>query len=340
MENKLEEFNNSTKKIFNNQNIKNILLINPPDVDHSLFNYDSAKRGRNMNYPPYDLGLISSHLDLLKIQNKILNLNHLVLTDVKNSKSEKNFSLIKIVKNAIEFEIQNFKPKFVLVTCMFSQTHNFLINVIRELRSICSIPIAIGGVYVTGSMSDEKTKPKFLKDMKGVNYIFLNEAEVSLKDFVTYVNNEDINNKLTQVIAICKNKLIECNDRSTPTGEDLNIIPTRKDLDNIWAYMNFHLNFNRLFTENRSSKLNQQYKYVRNIAELIAPNNAFVLYFASFLHHKLKKNVDNILLNQFKKTIKDNVYWKSRCVEFGLNTDHIENQKYPFTNLMKNQIQV
>ena len=53
--------------------------------------------------------------------------------------------------------------------------------------------------------------------MKGVNYIFLNEAEVSLKDFVTYVNNEDINNKLTQVIAINKNKLIEFHDRSTPT---------------------------------------------------------------------------------------------------------------------------
>ena len=48
-----------------------------------------------------------------------------------------------------------------------------------------------------------------------------------------------------------------------------------------------------------------------------------------------------IFFNQFKKTIKDNVYWKSRYVEFGLNTDHIEkNQKYPFANLMKNQIQV
>ena len=41
-----------------------------------------------------------------------------------------------------------------------------------------------------------------------------------------------------------------------------------------------------------------------------------------------------------KKTIKDNVYWESRCVEFGLNTNHIENQKYSFINLMKNQIQV
>ena len=41
------------------------------------------------------------------------------------------------------------------------------------------------------------------------------------------------------------------------------IFQQEKDLDNIWAYMNFHLNFKRLFTENRSSKLNQQYKYVR-----------------------------------------------------------------------------
>ena len=55
MEYKLEEFNNFTKKIFNNKNIKKILLINPPDVDSSLFNFDSAIRGRNMNYPPYGL---------------------------------------------------------------------------------------------------------------------------------------------------------------------------------------------------------------------------------------------------------------------------------------------
>ena len=91
MESKLEEFNNFTKKIFNNKNIKKILLINPPDVDSSLFNFDSAIRGRNMNYPPYGLGLISSHLDLLKIHNKILNLNHIILSDVQKSKSEKKF---------------------------------------------------------------------------------------------------------------------------------------------------------------------------------------------------------------------------------------------------------
>ena len=199
-------------------------------MDSSLFNFDSAIRGRNMNYPPYGLGLISSHLDLLKIHNKILNLNHIILSDVQKSKSEKNFSFNKIIKNAVNLEIENYKPDFVLITCMFSQTHTSLINVIHELRLICDTPIAIGGVHVTGSMSDEKTKTKFLEDIKGVNYIFLNEAEISLKDFVSYVNTEYTKNKLTQVIAINKNKLIEFHDRSTPTGEDLNIIPNHKKM--------------------------------------------------------------------------------------------------------------
>ena len=63
------------KKIFNNKNIKKILLINSAHIIGPVLYLISipAIRGRNMNYPPYGLGLISSHLDLLKIHNKILN---------------------------------------------------------------------------------------------------------------------------------------------------------------------------------------------------------------------------------------------------------------------------
>ena len=43
-----------------------------------LFNFESANRGRNMNYPPYGLGLISSHLELINIQNEVLNKKRIV----------------------------------------------------------------------------------------------------------------------------------------------------------------------------------------------------------------------------------------------------------------------
>ena len=56
---------------------------------------------------------------------------------------------------------------------MFSQTHTSLINVIHELRLICDTPIAIGGVHVTGSMSDEKTKTQVFRGYEGCKlYIF------------------------------------------------------------------------------------------------------------------------------------------------------------------------
>ena len=109
-------------------------------------------------------------------------------------------------------------------------------------------------------------------------------------------------------------------------------VPSKNDLDNIWAYMNFHLNFKRLFKEKRKSKLSQQYKYVRNIADLVAPNNAFAIYFASYLNYKLGNGLDDKLLTQFKKSVSENQYWNLRCKEFGLSDLHIKDQKYPFVN--------
>ena len=42
--------------------VKRVLLLNPPDVDSSLFDYDTAKRGRANNYPSYGLGVLARHL--------------------------------------------------------------------------------------------------------------------------------------------------------------------------------------------------------------------------------------------------------------------------------------
>jgi radical SAM superfamily enzyme YgiQ (UPF0313 family) len=602
---KFRKFEVFTKNLFKNKKIEKILLINPPDVDKNLFSFDSSSRGRNMNYPPYGLGLISSHLDLIKVSNKILNLNHIVLDKAKNSESEKSFNFSEILKINIIQEITEFKPDMIVITCMFSQTHQALMDVIKEIKLCSEIPIAIGGVHVTGSMSDDKTKPKFLNDVNGVNYIFLNEAEISFKEFVKFVNSIGDQKKITQLIAIDGDALIEFEERMTPDGDDLNVIPNhnkmlsseltkvgkiggffsllpkekklstvllnrgcrakctfcsvrnfngigvrsrtvesaieelkilkfehgidhimwldddflynrneslllfnemikenlnmtwdntngviatscteelmnaaaeagcigltvgmesgnreilrkiikpgtvdsflkaaevlskiekinarvflmigfpnetfqqindtidvsrtmnldwynvtilqplpntvifdqmlsegligditfsemgynsgthgkstnksgksidplsvdfsdtfnknklnqvpnRKELDNIWAYMNYHLNFKRLFQENRKIKLEQQYRYVRNIAELVAPNNAFAIYFASFLHNRLKEGIDESLLNQFNNTISNNPYWRKRCTEFGLKIEHIKNQKYPY----------
>ena len=601
-----QKFDDLIKKMFKNKKIEKVLLVNPPDIDKNLFNFESANRGRNMNYPPYGLGLISSHLELINVQNEFLNLNHIILDHAEKEQSINDFHFERIITECILDKIKLLEPDIIVITCMFSQTHQSLIDTINIIRSKHEIPIAIGGVHVTGSMSEDKTKIPFIKDVNGVDFIFLNESEVSFREFIKYINGKKNEENLTQFVAINRSRksFIKFEERLTPTGDDLNInpnhkkmytgdiakvgkiggffsllskqkklstilsnrgcraqctfcsvrnfngvgvrrrtvdsvieelkilkfehgidhvmwldddflynkkeslmlfnemvrnnlnmtfdntngviaascteevmnaaaaagcigltvgmesgnrdilrsirkpgtvenflragevlnkieqinarvflmigfpnesfsqikdtidvsttmnldwynitilqplpntvifdqmlsegligdisfsemgynsgthgkkvkksgasrdplsvdfknafsdkkleeIPDKTDLDNIWAYMNYHLNFRRLFQENRKTKLNQQYKYVRNIADLVAPNNAFAIYFSAFLHHRLYNEIDYNLLDQFSKSLSNNSYWKKRCKEFGLNADHIKSNNYP-----------
>ena len=78
----------SLKDLFKEQEVNKILLINPPDGDSKIFNYDVAKTGRYTNFAPYGLGIISEHLVHKKYETKILNLNHLLLEKVDQLKKD------------------------------------------------------------------------------------------------------------------------------------------------------------------------------------------------------------------------------------------------------------
>jgi radical SAM superfamily enzyme YgiQ (UPF0313 family) len=227
-----QNFDMLIKKIFKNKKIEKALLINPPDIDKNLFNFESANRGRNMNYPPYGLGLISSHLELINVQNEFLNLNHIILAHAEKEQSINDFHFERIITEHILDKIELVKPDIIVITCMFSQTHQSLIDTINIIRSKYKIPIAIGGVHVTGSMSEDKTKFKFIKDVNGVDFIFLNESEVSFREFIKYINNRNNEQNLTQFIAIDRmNKsFIKFEERLTPNGDDLNINPNHKKM--------------------------------------------------------------------------------------------------------------
>ena len=100
----------------------------------------------------------------------------------------------------------------------------------KTIHSNYDIPIAIGGVHVTGSISDDTTSVKFLSDVSGVNLIFLNESEVSFREFVKYVNTKKNFDQLSQLLLVNKNGLLKFENRLTPSGEDLNIIPNHKKM--------------------------------------------------------------------------------------------------------------
>ena len=63
---------------------------------------------------------------------------------------------------------------------------------------------------------------------------------------------------------------------------DLDSVPPAEELDDIYAYMNYHLNFKLFFFETRLGKLARQLRYVQNTVDTVAPESAFAMYFRGY----------------------------------------------------------
>ena len=225
------------KKIFSSEKkIEKVLLIQPPDSDKKIFNYLAAKRGRLWNYPPYGLGVLSTQLRDIDIKPEILNLNNEILKAVKENNSSENFDFDKIWQSQLVSKIKEFKPDFIGVTSMFSQSHEITKQLTEFLsNNFSEIPVGAGGVHITNSIIDEKTFEKFVKDFKNVKYFFLYEADLSFIEFVKSYNSIDDNYNIGQLVIRLpeifkkKNKFtydfIFFKNRLHPTSEDINKIP-------------------------------------------------------------------------------------------------------------------
>ena len=125
------------------------------------------------------------------------------------------------------------------------------------------------------------------------------------------------------------NDLQACDFKDAFNLEDMSAIPSRKELDDIWAYMNFHLNFNKLFFENRDRKLKQQYNYLRSLSDIIVPENVFAIYFTAYLQMQVEGKIDMCLHENLKVVLESSKYWRDRFSEFGLRADHLIAGKFP-----------
>jgi len=112
---------------------------------------------------------------------------------------------------------------------------------------------------------------------------------------------------------------------------DLDEVPLREELDDIWAYMNYHLNFRRLFSEKRPKKLIQQLAYVQNITDVVAPESAFAMYFCGYLQFKVHGRIEPKTVTRLRECLESSDYWRSRFNEFDLSVDHLESLDFPHT---------
>ncbi len=212
--------------LFPNRQLRRVLLVVPPDGDKKHFNYATCKLGRYPNFPPYGLGLLATRLRTDGVNVKVLNLNHEVLKACRASASEDAFDFSQFVDDRLTRELEDFQPDLIGITCMFSQTHSSMIDVCRLIKQKKpAVPLSAGGVHVTNSMMDEKTRLIFFEDLPMVDLFFFYESDLAFPAFVRAVNRKAPLTELGQLLFNDPKTKLHCTNRKTPEGEDLDVIP-------------------------------------------------------------------------------------------------------------------
>jgi radical SAM superfamily enzyme YgiQ (UPF0313 family) len=107
-----------------------------------------------------------------------------------------------------------------------------------------------------------------------------------------------------------------------------NSIPTREQINDIWFYMNYHLNFHRLFTEEREVKMRQQLLNLTALSDVISPEHGFALYFLGYLQHKLSGRIEPSVIERLASKLDESEYWSKRFATFGLSVDDLRSASF------------
>ena len=110
-------------------------------------------------------------------------------------------------------------------------------------------------------------------------------------------------------------------------------IPKPEQINDIWFYMNYHLNFHRLFTEKRELKINQQIQNLKALSDVISPENGFALYFLGYLYFKIHKKIPQDIISRLSLQLERSEYWKDRLQTFGLCIQDLKHMQFNNENI-------
>ncbi len=112
-------------------------------------------------------------------------------------------------------------------------------------------------------------------------------------------------------------------------AKNLDVIPSPKDLDNLWFYMNFRINFARLLREERPEKLDQQYRFLKHITTKTAPDNAMMIYFFGLMEKKFIGKISDTTKTRLKERLNNSSYWAEKFDSLNLSFDNVNKEKFP-----------
>lgn len=204
--------------------IRRVLLVQPPDCDASMFDVETARRGRYSNYPPYGLMVLAANLRQIGVEVRIVNLNDVVLCRLPRRADFASRGLNGLWDKDFAKIFHRFVPDLIGITCMFTMSH-------ASLKAVCKripgVPIAIGGVHVSNDID------RVLDDIPEAAFAFKGEADNAIKIFVRTVNEHRPIEELRQVVI--NNPRRHFDEEARPSAEEISIIPAY-DLCDISGY--------------------------------------------------------------------------------------------------------
>lgn len=206
---------------------KRVLFIHPPDCTSDVFKFDVAHRGGYYNFPPYGLGVLASRARSAGYEAKICGLHQEVLSSARAISNEADFDYDATWQRKLLADIDEFRPDVVAVTCLFTMTYRSFMNVVRFVKSLKrdwiksprGLPICIGGVHITQFMH------VVVEDLPEAEFIFPNEGEGALVNFLEVANGERKIEELTGIVLNDNRKVINLNKLYRPSADDINLIP-------------------------------------------------------------------------------------------------------------------
>lgn len=109
----------------------------------------------------------------------------------------------------------------------------------------------------------------------------------------------------------------------------LDSVPNADQLTDVWFFMNYHLNFHRIFHESRPEKVRQLDAHLRVLADVISPENGFSLYFLAYLEFASKGTIDPDLIDRLRSRLDSSSYWQDRLNAFGLSVEDLIERNFP-----------
>ncbi|MDP6841880.1 MAG: radical SAM protein, partial [Rhodospirillales bacterium] len=109
----------------------------------------------------------------------------------------------------------------------------------------------------------------------------------------------------------------------------MDAVPTPDQLTDIWFFMNYHLNFHRIFHERNQVKMDQLIAHLNVLADVISPENGFSIYFLGYLEYLKSGSISPELVARLEQRLDTSPFWRDRFEAFGLSAEHLKDLNFP-----------